>query len=157
MILAAALTAQWILWGQHDVQVGVTMGKGLDIHLLAMVPDEGCAGGMRVYTGAYGEMDKAIALVEHSKVCALVEKRAKDRAVALAEMKSFAETHPWSISVAPGKITFGNNNSMEFDARSSFGQYGSEAECQKAIENQANGRGPITNKPVPADKMSCHI
>ncbi len=157
MIPAIILAAFWVMWTPDDVQIGIADGPKNDGHLMMLIPAEGCSAGVKVYTGRYGDMDRAVAKLANSKVCDLVEKRAAVRNVHMAEMKAFAESHPWYIVVGPGKIEGERGNSMEFDREQKFGQFADEAECQKALQAQANGVGPFTTKHVPVSMMSCRI
>lgn len=81
LALSAAISAaqpHWIEWTKNSVpfgQIGVASGQGADEHLLLMVGSDGCSNGMRIYDGRYGEATKAIAMVEHSKLCDQVELR----------------------------------------------------------------------------------
>lgn len=81
LALATAISAaepHWIEWTERGLefgQIGVAIGKGSEEHLLLMVTADGCAKGMRVYDGRYGEAAKAVAMMEHSRLCDRVELR----------------------------------------------------------------------------------
>jgi hypothetical protein len=72
------LAAHWVAWSPEVVQMGVSIGTKQEEHLILMVPREGCSAGMKIHDGQYGDFEKAVKLIEHSKVCSEVEQRAKD-------------------------------------------------------------------------------
>lgn len=76
MILAVVASAFWIMWQPHDVQIGVAAGPRSNPHLILLVPPEGCAAGMKIYSGQYGDLEAATNLLAESKVCQMVERRA---------------------------------------------------------------------------------
>lgn len=93
MILAVmALGASLITWGpKESAQIGVMMGRGVDQHLIFLVPETGCKDGMRVFSGYYGDFDKSAELLKTSHICTLVEKRAVMFKAILAKAKAKEE------------------------------------------------------------------
>lgn len=75
MILAAALTAHFLMYPAQFVQVGVTVGTGRDEHLILLVPPGGCSAGVQIKSGHYGDLEAATYLLAYSNVCAEVDRR----------------------------------------------------------------------------------
>ena len=70
MRTAIALAAHLITWTPDNGQIGVGIGTPrVDEYMILFVPMQGCSAGMKVYDGKYGDLDKALALLERSKVC----------------------------------------------------------------------------------------
>jgi hypothetical protein len=77
MILAAAVAAHFYFWREAPGQIGVSIGKGRDAHLILLVPREGCSAGVKVYSGRYGDLDAATHRLAWSKACAESDRRGK--------------------------------------------------------------------------------
>jgi len=69
MILAAmTLAAHWVAWPPELRQKGVAIGAGVREHLIIFLPDGDCRR-MRVFSGNYGDIDKAREFIWRSKFC----------------------------------------------------------------------------------------
>lgn len=77
MIAIVALAVHLITWREAPGQIGVAIGEGSETRLLSMIPASGCAAGMKIYTGRYGELEAATELLARSKVCAVSDTRRK--------------------------------------------------------------------------------
>lgn len=71
LALSAALSdpVGWINWKPQGDQVGVVVGDSNEGRLILWIPPQGCSGGMKVYSGKYGDFDKAVALLKTSHIC----------------------------------------------------------------------------------------
>lgn len=68
MILAtAALAAHLVTWKDSD-KIGIAVG-GPEERLILLVPNEGCAAGVKVYSGRYGDLEAALNMLSGTKVC----------------------------------------------------------------------------------------
>lgn len=67
MILTATLLAHIIF--RPPNYVGITVGNGLDEHLMFEIPEGDCSKGMKVHSGRYGDYEKAEDLLLKSHIC----------------------------------------------------------------------------------------
>lgn len=75
--LSAALSGQahWVNWEPSLIQMGVSVGEHSDERLILMVTPDGCAAGMKIYSGRNGDFEKATELLSTSDVCSEVDRR----------------------------------------------------------------------------------
>lgn len=88
MILAAAASAYLLVFPASQVQIGVAIGTGSDQRLIALVPKTGCHDGMTLYYSRYGDIPKALAVIEKSRICAMVDKRIVERPAIIEAMRA---------------------------------------------------------------------
>jgi hypothetical protein len=83
MLTVLALAAA-IAGGPHyfkspnSSQLGIVMGAAPNERLIALISYKGCKAGVKFYPGRYGDKEAVMKFMTDHKVCALVEKTARD-------------------------------------------------------------------------------